>query len=149
MNNNSTDNYNNALTRGTSTTILNDEKKYYTTTPNPDNNVNSYNKPDPLQQNSSLTLHVPEDVPEHHDVINSTSQSSHGDNDEHSTTTSDVTFGRRERLFIVFLSCIAIMASALPVQIYYPSLVSIEKVSFYKQYCLYLIIFCCHENSKY
>ena len=69
MNNNSTNNYNNALTTGTSATILNDEKKYYTTTSKPDNNVNSYNKSDPLQQNSSLTLNVPEDKLEHHGVI--------------------------------------------------------------------------------
>ena len=114
-----------------SSNYYNNEEKYYITTSKPYINNDNNNKSNPSQQNSSLTVNLPEDVPEHHDTISPMSQSGNGDLDEHSTTTLDVSFGSRERLFIVFLSCIAIMASALPVQIYYPSLVSIENVSFY------------------
>ncbi|KAI7851323.1 major facilitator superfamily domain-containing protein [Circinella umbellata] len=109
-----------------SSNYYNNEEKYYITTSKPYINNDNNNKSNPSQQNSSLTVNLPEDVPEHHDTISPMSQSGNGDLDEHSTTTLDVSFGGRERLFIVFLSCIAIMASALPVQIYYPSLVSIE-----------------------
>ncbi|KAI9493681.1 major facilitator superfamily domain-containing protein [Zychaea mexicana] len=43
------------------------------------------------------------------------------------STTQEIIFGRKQRLFILFMACVATLGAAFPVQIFYPSLIAIEK----------------------